>query len=183
MRRHNGASLAAEAALYGLLGTWFALTVGQQFKKRPRFLERVDPGNVTLPVSTFFAPRPGTTDTHLLVRDELLDGSTTEWAEYPVSQDRSLRQMVWHPNRRREKALCDVQNDLAFLVRQDKGPEHIHMTVPYLALLNFVSHRCPHAPDSRRVQFLLVASGGHDETEEPDVLLASDFHTLDTEGR
>lgn len=176
------AGTTARACLYGVLGGWFALTVGQQFKKRPRVLNKVDPGNVVLPVSTFFAPQPGTTDAHLLVRHELADGGRTHWAEVPISRRRTLRDMLWHPHRRREKVLFDVQNDLTVLAGRPDDREYIHLTVPYLSLLNFVSHQQEAPADARRVQFMLVASGGNDHSDEPRTDFVSDFHDLPTEG-
>ncbi|MBL1100258.1 hypothetical protein [Streptomyces coffeae] len=164
--------------LYGLLLSWFGLTVAQQFKKRPRLLDAVDPANVTLPISTFFAPNPGSNDTHLLTRNRLADGSMSEWAEHAMTQARSSRHMVWHPGRRGEKALLDIVTDLTAVLREERRVEYVQMTVPYLSLLNFVTHQCAHVPNATQVQFLLVSSAGCDEDEEPTTLLASALHGI-----
>ncbi|WP_432037469.1 hypothetical protein [Streptomyces cucumeris] len=164
--------------LYGLLLSWFGLTVAQQFKKRPRLLDTVDPANVTLPISTFFAPNPGSNDTHLLIRNRLADGGVSVWTEQAMTQVRSVRQMVWHPGRRGEKALLDIVTDLTAVLREERRVEYVQMTVPYLSLLNFVTHQGEHVPDAVQVQFLLVSSAGCDEGEEPTTLLASAFHDI-----
>ncbi|MEU8824759.1 hypothetical protein [Streptomyces sp. NPDC048636] len=168
--------------LYGLLLSWFGLTVAQQFKKRPRFLNTLDPANVSLPISTFFAPNPGSTDTHLLMRNRLADGSVSEWTEQPMTQTRAARQMVWHPGRRSEKAMLDIVTNLTAVLREERRVEYVQMTVPYLSLLNFVTHHCAHVPDAAQVQFLLVSSAGCDEDEEPTTLLASAFHDIEPSG-
>ncbi|MEW2221017.1 hypothetical protein AB0939_17245 [Streptomyces sp. NPDC006990] len=175
----RGAGPAARWALRGLLTGWFSLTVAQQFKKRPRRLTAVDPVNVLLPVSTFFAPHPGIDDTHLLLREQLADGTVTDWAEEGVVEARTLRQMLWHPVRRKEKVLFDVAAELSRIVRTERRIEHLQLALPYLSLLNFVTHRCPHPPDARKVQFMLVTSAGREQTEAPRAVFTSAFHELE----
>ncbi len=168
--------------LYGLLLTWFGLTVAQQFRRQPRWLGPVDPGHSLFPVSTYFAPNPAAEDIHLLVRYRLADGTTSPWREYPVIRPRSLRQMVWHPGRRAEKALLDLSSDLTSVLREERREEFVQTSIPYLTLLSVVSRRCPAPERAERVQFQLVASPGRERTEEPHSLLVSAFHALeDTE--
>ncbi|OZM73074.1 hypothetical protein CFN78_12725 [Amycolatopsis antarctica] len=61
----------ARAGLVGFYVSWFGLTVLKQFPGRriDRFLGKIDPTCTALPVSTFFAPRPGNTDIHILFHD------------------------------------------------------------------------------------------------------------------
>ncbi|MCF6522823.1 hypothetical protein [Streptomyces sp. JJ36] len=175
----RGAGTAARWALRGLLAGWFSLTVAQQFHRRPGRLTAVDPVNVCVPVSTFFAPHPGVHDTHLLFRAQRADGTVTEWAEEGVVEERTLRQMLWHPVRRKEKVLFDAASELSRIVRTERRIEHLQLSLPYLSLLNFVTHRCPHPPDARKVQFMLVTSAGRERTEEPRAVFTSAFHDLD----
>jgi hypothetical protein len=165
--------------LYALLLTWFGLTVAQQFRKQPRWLGSVDPGHSLFPVSTYFAPNPAAEDVHLLVRHRLVDGTTSPWREYPVIRPRSVRQMVWHPGRRAEKALLDLSSDLTSVVREERREEFVQTSIPYLTLLSIVSRRCPAPEGAERVQFQLVASPGREGTEEPRSLLVSAFHALE----
>ncbi|WP_252395896.1 hypothetical protein [Streptantibioticus parmotrematis] len=161
-----------------MLLIWFGFTVAQQFRKQPQWLGAVDPGHALFPVSTYFAPNPAAEDIHLLVRHQLTDGATTPWREYPVIQRRSLRQMVWHPGRRAEKALLDLSSDLTSVLRGERREEFVQTSIPYLTLLSVVSHRCPAPEGAERVQFQLVASPGRERTEEPRSILASTFHNL-----
>lgn len=169
----------ARYGLYTVLASWFGLTVAKQFRRTPRFLTRIDPINTAVPVTTFFAPNPGKTDIHLLTREKLADGGTTDWAEHPLIARRTLRHMVWHPGRRVEKLLPDAFSELTQITQQERRIEHIQLTIPYLTMLNFATHRCEHPPGSRRVQFMLASSGGFDESEEPRTLFVSDFHDLE----
>ncbi|WBB63095.1 hypothetical protein O7599_11445 [Streptomyces sp. WMMC500] len=169
---------AARYGLYGVLASWLGLTAAKQFRKTPRFLTRIDPINTAIPVTTFFAPNPGRSDIHVLGRERLADGSTTQWCEYPMLERRTIRHMLWHPGRRVEKLLPDTVSELTQLALDEKRIEVLQLTIPYLALLTFVTHHCPHPPGSRQVQFLVVSSGGFDEEEEPRTLFASDFHDL-----
>ncbi|WP_137976938.1 hypothetical protein [Streptomyces violaceusniger] len=54
----------------------------------------------------------------------------SEWTEYPLTQTRSPRQMVWHPGRRREKALLDIVTGLTAVLREERRVEYAQLTVP-----------------------------------------------------
>ncbi|MCX4909695.1 hypothetical protein [Streptomyces sp. NBC_00878] len=166
--------------LHALLATWLSLTVVRQFQTpwATRLCHRIDPTGSMLPISTFFAPRPGNTDSHLLVRDKLADGSVTHWAEYPLIEPRRLRHMIWHPGRRTEKAMFDVFSQLRQTLAAERRIEYLRLHPAYLIVLNFVTHHHPHAPDAEKTQFLLVTSGGYDQVEEPRGVLTSEFHDL-----
>jgi hypothetical protein len=168
----------ARQGLYALLLSWAGLTVAKQFRKTPRFLTRVDPINTAIPVTTFFAPNPGKTDIHILKRDKMSDGAVTEWEEIPLIERRSLRHMLWHPSRRVEKLLPDAVSELTQVALDEQRIEYLQLTIPYLSLLNFVTHSCPHPEGAREVQFLIVSSAGFEENEEPRTLFASDFHPI-----
>lgn len=173
------ARTAARYGLYGVLMSWLGLTVAKQFRKTPGFLTRIDPINTAVPVTTFFAPNPGKIDIHLLKRERMGDGKTTEWEEYPLIERRTLRHMIWHPGRRVEKLLPDSFSELSQVTLKETRIEHLQLTVPYLTMLNFVTHRCTHPEGAAQVQFLLASSGGFDTEEEPRTLFVSDFHDLD----
>ncbi|NGO06518.1 hypothetical protein G5C60_02225 [Streptomyces sp. HC44] len=164
--------------LYGVLTSWLGLTVAKQFRKTPQFMIKIDPINTAVPVTTFFAPNPGKTDIHLLTREKLDDGSMTQWSEHPLISPRSLRHMLWHPGRRVEKLLPDAVAELAQVVLEEKRIEYIQLTIPYLSMLNFVTHQCRHPADARQVQFLIVESPGHAKGDDPRTLFASQFHEL-----
>ncbi|GAA2096322.1 hypothetical protein GCM10009801_65800 [Streptomyces albiaxialis] len=175
----NQLATASRYGLYGVLTTWIGLTVAKQFRKTPPFLSRIDPINTAIPVTTFFAPNPGNTDIHLLTRARMGDGSTTEWAEYPLIERRTLRHMIWHPSRRVEKLLPDAFSELKQVTLGEDRIERLQLTIPYLTMLNFVTHTCEQPPGARKVQFMLASSAGFDDREEPRTLFVSEFHDLD----
>jgi hypothetical protein len=167
-------------ALYTVLGTWFvASAVKQEPTRRSKLSERIDPHGVFLPDWRFFAPQPGTYDNHLLFRDELADGTVTEWKEVLVAGERTLRHAFWHPNRRGEKIVFDTMNEIIKITQEPAlEKEDIQVSVAYLTLLNFVTHSQRHATGTKRTQFLVARSSGRDVDEEPVMLFLSNRHPI-----
>ncbi|EIE98540.1 hypothetical protein [Saccharomonospora glauca] len=165
-------------ALYGTLSLWFGLSVTQQTGRPHPLAKRIDPTAMAIPNWRFFAPTPARHDFNVLYRDRLRNGELTPWREQEITKDRTLRQMLWHPDRRMEKALFDVASELLQSREQIQEAERIQLTVPYLAMLNFVSYQVEHHPDAVAVQFLIAQSAGHDESVEPTMLFLSEFHSL-----
>lgn len=108
-----------------------------------------------LPIWTFFAPRPGTTDTRLLWREAFGGGHVGPWHELSPPQWSPWR-AVWNPDRRTQKAITDAGGLLA----QDRGvSETTILTIPYLMLLSYVASQrgSPHAVAR---QFIVVQTAG-----------------------
>lgn len=168
----------ARWCLYGLLGAWYGASILQQMDKKTAALRRVDPTGIVVPNWRFFAPTPARHDYNVLYRDKLGDGKLTRWQEKELTLERNVRQMIWHPHRRMEKALFDVASELFQLSEVMKQPEQIQFTVPYLSLLNFVTHQVPHDLSATHVQFLIANSAAHEETVEPRMLFLSELHAL-----
>ncbi|MFC4001150.1 hypothetical protein ACFS2C_07675 [Prauserella oleivorans] len=176
-------STAKRAALYGLFGTWFGLTVvGQKLYRDATKRTGWDKLYLVIPDWRFFAPNPGIYDHHLLMRDELADGSLTGFREISSMEERTLLHALWHPHRRAEKTVFDVAAELLRyvgehgLVRGGADPT-VQLSVPYLTLLAHVTAQ-QHHPDAVRTQFLICVSGGYDEEEEPTMVFLSEFHSL-----
>lgn len=169
---------ASRWGLYGLLASWYGLTLFQQLDKPHWIGRRLDPTGMAIPNWRFFAPTPARHDYNVLYRDKRVDGQLTRWREENLARDRTIAQMFWHPNRRMEKALFDVASDLFSASGQVVSTERIQLTVPYLALLNFVTNQVPHESDATHVQFLIAQSAGHEEEVEPRMLFLSEFHAL-----
>lgn len=163
------------------LAAWFAATVGLHAGGRlRRAAAAVDPFRALLPDSRFFAPRPAADEKHLLVRDQLPDGTLTAWAEpFPPVPRRAL-QAVWNPDLHRQKTLWDALAQLRRHGMEAVLPAAgvVVRTPPYLYLLTLVTRRAPHHPDAVRTQFLVVSSGGHDEGVVPSVEFRSALHDL-----
>ncbi|MFF5986749.1 hypothetical protein [Prauserella flavalba] len=164
--------------LFGVLASWYALSVCQQADRPLPIAKRIDPTAMAIPNWRFFAPTPARHDFNVLYRDKLADGTLTSWREQVIVKERTLWQMVWHPVRRMEKALFDVASELLKVSEDVGAPERVQLTVSYLALLNFVTNEVTHHPDAVQVQFLIAQSTGHEESIEPRMLFLSDFHAV-----
>lgn len=176
------AGTLGHALVYGALGSWFLATVLSQdpTRKHPGF-RAVDPLGLVIADWRFFAPKPGMEDNHLLYRDELADGTLTPWRE--VAQDRTRRplQMLFYPTRRGDKAITDAVGMMLLVARTrtaDDNLDAIQLTIPYIALLNFITNQQPHETSAVKTEFVLATSQGFDETSEPEVVFLSNRHPL-----
>jgi hypothetical protein len=168
---------AAAAAVVVLYAAWVAATIANQFPTRcPARLRAADVFGL-LPVWTFFAPHPGTTDYYLLYRDRLRDGSLDPWREVELKPaENGLRLALWNPGKRRHKAVSDVVG--ALLRSRGRHGEGLVVTVPYILVLNAVTAR-PHAPGATGTQFMIMEHGGFAAgPERSRVLVLSAIHGL-----
>lgn len=164
-------------AVAALLGAWCALTVAAQFPDvRRRVVAPIDFFGL-IPLWTFFAPNPGTSDFHLLYRHRLVGGSIGSWREVQGPRNRSLRKAFWNPEKKAGKAIVDMVMDLARMVEY-REPSYLPLTIPYVALLNTVSAE-PYSELSDAVQFVIIETFGYDEGRQPPAVRAlSGFHRL-----
>src|SRR4051812_48659631 len=92
-----------------------------------------------MPRWTFFAPRPGVTDYHLLYQlfpDDWPNG----WHEEHLADPRTVWGAIWNPLKRNKKALCDSVRSLG---QQSKELDpsslwQVQFSVPYLAALSYL---------------------------------------------
>jgi hypothetical protein len=127
-----------------------------------------------LPIWTFFAPNPGTTDTRLLWREALGHGHFGPWHE--LSPPRwSLWRVVWNPERRVQKAIADAGGLLA----QGGGEsESTVLTIPYLLLLKYVAAQNG-SPQAIARQFIVVQTAGEPpEFDEVKTVALSRWHAV-----
>lgn len=169
-----------EIGISTLLGAWFIASVLNQLSlpcfARIAMYDRF----ALLPLWTFFAPNPGQSDYHLVYRDRAADGSTSEWREIEITEERRALSLLWNPEKRSKKVLSDLVSVL--LTSMQASPEMeraIVVSVPYLLLLNVVNDfpRCSEAADR---QFVVVETFGFHATAQSRVLLRSDYHPLPT---
>jgi hypothetical protein len=128
-----------------------------------------------VPEWRFFAPIPGMGDFHLLYRDTYT-GSTTDWTEIKIGDDRRWWNFLWHPRRREEKALTDAIR----VMQPYLTPERIAtapLSVPYLTLLTYVSG-LPRTLRPRQTQFLVMYSEAAIQDGQPQICLVSNIHEL-----
>jgi hypothetical protein len=164
----------AECLLVGFFATWFIVSV---LVLVPRLNVRIRMSDwfALVPEWKFFAPEPGRWDYYLVYRDQLMDGSVTEWTEAIVAGSRTKWNAFWNPTKRGRKALLDATNELAAHIRvEDRG---IEASVPYLTLLNHVS-ALPRPAASEFTQFVIVRFHATNSPEQPDVIFTSSLHAL-----
>ena len=167
-----------ELAACAGLAAWFAATAASQHPHRAfdRFRD-YDPMGMLVPNWRFFAPEPAKHDFHVLHRVLTAAGEETPWRETTTITPRSWRHAFWFPDRRRDKAMFDICNELITLMSVP-GVE-LPATAPFHLLRDLVrlkveeEHR--EGPSPQGFQFLVARHTGHDEEPEPDYLLASPF--------
>jgi len=128
-----------------------------------------------VPEWKFFAPIPGRGDFHLLYRDTYPEGMS-EWTELLLGGPRRPWNCLWHPGRRERKAAFDASREISRHLSPDLI-DTIHVTIPYLAMLNHVSE-LPRMLPAVRTQFTLMYSESMVEQGVPSVSVVSHLHEL-----
>ena len=113
----------------------------------------------------------------MLYRDQLQDGTMTDWTEVSLCDMRRWWHMVWNPGRREKKALFDLT--VALLNEAINAPalDLIQVSVPYITLLSFVSS-LPRLESVTATQFLLIISYGSTSNKDPYPMFTSAIHPL-----
>ena len=150
----------------------FVLSVlGQIDSKTLTWLKAHDPLSV-IPRWTFFAPRPGTTDYHLVFQ-VFQDSESGTWHEEQLADRRTIWGAFWNPLKRNKKVLSDSVRSLGRLSREldQKNLWQVQYTVPYIAALKFLSGR-PHPPSATHIRFMILESDGFYPEWEPRLLFS-----------
>jgi len=164
--------------------SWIILTCVNQFyqaKKLQAFLEKLDLLHI-LPGWTFFAPNPGTSDYHLLYRVKNKNGDVSPFTSVKLKNQRQLLNAIWNPNKRAQKALTDFVQEIRMLVYLDhpEDPDHnlLRLSLSYIATLHYCTALGRQIPGTESVQFMIIESYGYITSQEPQLLLNSDFHQV-----
>jgi hypothetical protein len=171
-----------------VFGVWLALTVLWQFetlRDRSTLLRRVNVLRM-LPVWTFFAPRPGMSDTHILHRDRLADGSVTPWAQLPLIDERRWYHWLWNPRKRLDKLAVDAVSDVkSFKLAAERSgidaqlvQQQVKLSKGYLLLLNIAASQARAAADSTARQFVIAEANHIGGRRAVTPLFVSPFHKL-----
>ena len=134
-----------------------------------------------LPNWTFFAPNPGVSDYFLLYRVKFSDGKISEYKNISLRNKRIVN-AIWNPYKRRQKALNDFVQELRSYINEihsnGRDPATIKISHGYIALLHYCSALCHSINNKDSIQFTILESFGHFETQKPKLVLNSDFHKL-----
>jgi hypothetical protein len=164
-------------ALAAFFAVWLLASIPNQFRwSWWESIARRD-ALALLPRWTFFAPRPGRHDLHILIRD-WSGGTPGPWHELERLAPGPWLRAVWNPDRFARKAVTDTGNALARAARRgDDAPSAIQLHSAYLEILGWVLAAPSATPDAAR-QFALVRT----QTDRPgrllDVVFVSFEHSL-----
>lgn len=161
-----------------LLVAWFLASVAGQFDLRPvRWLRNYDQAGL-IPRWTFFAPRPGRTDYHLMVQ-HYLSGQATAWREQPLADRRTLMGAVWNPEKRKRKALADLVRGMVRASKASRDRQWVvQYSIPYIALLSYLSDEAV-ALGASHVRFMILEAEGFYYEREPWPVFLSARHDVD----
>lgn len=127
------------------------------------------------PVWSFFAPIPGTHDYHLMFRAILKNKEITDWREAPSLQEkRRVYTFFWNPQKKLQKSLNDLVQELLMFSQAANYESQIHLSIPYLHILNYVSS-FPFDTKTEKIQFMILSSS---RMSEHKVVFVSSNHRL-----
>jgi hypothetical protein len=160
--------------LPAIFGVWLILSIAVYLPGARRFVRCAD-WLMLIPTWKFFAPLPGQSDFNVLYQDKYADGTLTQWTEITAGARRRWWAAVWNPDKRANKALFDIVQELAAVLQ---GRTHVpEFTLSYLSLLNHVA-RIPRSTSPPFTRFMLMTSQGNAEPPDPELLFMSRFHEL-----
>jgi hypothetical protein len=166
------------AILVAVFVLWFALSAIGQFDWRvTRWLRGHDYFSL-IPRWTFFAPRPGRTDYHLMV--QVFHGDVPQpWREQPLADRRTWLGALWNPEKRHRKALSDLVRGVTRAMAEiDRATRwQVQYTVPYIAILNYLSAAAA-GEGASHVRFMILECEGFYFEREPWPVFLSARHAV-----
>jgi len=175
-----------------VLIAWFVLSVVWQFTFK--FLNRYRSKDLLrlIPVWTFFAPNPGTSDLHLLFHISGSGNGIEGWQQLQHINRGHFRHLIWNPERRKIKALIDCMQIMGSIARdftiecqdtrneefQTELSKRICFSVPYLVILNAVIRNAKYPQGDVKIQFAIAESYGFYTESAPKPILRSLWHPV-----
>ena len=160
----------------GIVVLWLLATIAYQCGPLRFAVGRLDVFKL-LPSWSFFAPHPAARDSHIVVRDLLGDGTASGWRTLPWFPARSLRQAVWHPEKRPLKILKDASKSIRMTRTRTASKGVIQCSLPYLMILHHCTRQVTPAPHAVARQFAIVETSGR-EGRRLWIVFISSFHRL-----
>lgn len=169
----------SEALLVVVMGIWLLATVVYQvFQRRlARYTRRWDIFR-WLPAYDLFAGTPRTLQ--LFYRDQLVDGSLTEWCEVELCCKHRWHHAFWHPGGRRLDVVASLVDDLIKIIEKPQPPrgKDLSERFVYLSILRFVL--ClPRAEETTARQFKIEQSEGYIAIHPATQLFCSEIHSYE----
>lgn len=165
----------------GLFSCWFAISVASQFSDNVSAMFPRMSMFALVPAWTFFAPKPGVHDLHLLYRDRAANGAEGPVACVPTLSGRRWFHALWNPRKYDNKIVSDCSDSLLeqlrLLEKGGRDPRMIMLSTPYLMLLN-IAMRMPPSSDAVARQFIVARNSHCAPRAERGILFVSDFHRL-----
>ncbi|MGH9877055.1 MAG: hypothetical protein ACRD5H_05405 [Nitrososphaerales archaeon] len=165
-----------------LFSFWFVISVASQFSDKVAAAFPRMSMFALIPAWTFFAPRPGVHDLHLLYRDRAADGTEYTVSYIPTIPGRRWFHAIWNPYKYHNKIVSDCSDSLLeqfhLLKKSAREPRIILLSTPYLMLLNIVM-RMPSSTDAVARQFIIAQNTQCASRRERDILFISEFHKFD----
>jgi hypothetical protein len=166
-------------AVAALFSAWFAISVASQLSDSVGTYFRRLSSLGLVPCWTFFAPRPGVDDIHLLYRDRLADGTIAKPTYVPTIEHRRWYHGIWNPNKFHNKVFYDLTSALRVQLRtirkENFDPHTIMLSTPYIMMLHLVM-RMPRPPDATARQFILANTRSKKADPEHAIIFLSGFH-------
>jgi len=169
-------------AVFIVLAAWFVISVAAQFSDQvgTHFPRLSSLG--LIPCWTFFAPRPGVDDIHLLYRDRLGDAAIGELKCVSTIDDRRWHHFIWNPNKYHTKIFydlsCSLRSHLRMLREAGHDPRTIMLSTPYIMILHLVM-RVPRPPEVTARQFILANTKSLRTDPERAIVFFSEFHCFE----
>jgi hypothetical protein len=149
-------------------------TIAYQYTPLRRELSRLDVLKI-LPNWSFFAPQPITRDTHIVVRDLLVDGTVGAWHPTSAFPAREVLHVIWHPAKRPQKILRDASRTLKLMRARTTSAAVVQCSLAYLLILHYCTGQPPRPLNAVARQFAIVETSGR-ESRRIWITFISEFH-------
>ncbi|WP_337832912.1 DUF5819 family protein [Pseudonocardia sp. TMWB2A] len=134
--------------LVALLATWWVvMSAGNLPWVDPKQVRRHERWGSVVPNWKFFTPNPISYDDYLHVRTVAGDGSVGPWFDAAPVASRTVRHVVWFPDRRRDRALSNILPAVGrAATKGDMTPAAAELRVLDGMAAHAVRDRSPHVP-------------------------------------
>ena len=152
---------AVEPVAIGAVILWLLVTIAYQYPPFHATLGRIDVLRL-LPSWSFFAPRPVTRDSHLVVREVLDDGTITAWRPMSCFPARRWVDAIWNPSKHSQKIIRDALRTIKLTRGRSSSADVVACSLPYLLVLHYCSTQSLSRSNAVARQFAIVETSGRE---------------------